>query len=289
MQNDLNHRAMLAVLNRRIWQAAATDRNIAEKAEKEAGAERGTLKVIKELVPKDYLSSIRRIADIGYDEHVKMTVPGFMRGQNLLCTGALERYSSIQKEIIYNFQKEVESFIDIYPGLYSKAQKRLGRSFRPNDFPSHNELPGYFEYSIKFFPVPRVMDWRIEGLADGDVEKYRDEAYQSIKAMYDAATLEVFRRAKLTLTSLADQATKYEPKFGGASLLREATIEAIKEMANLVSEMNIAHDPELYKIGKEMRDNFAKLDAKALRHSEEERKTVAVTAMDILKRINARV
>jgi hypothetical protein len=284
MMNDLNHRAMLASLTRRIWQAATVDRDIAEQAENETGAVHGSLKVIKELVPSTSLKKIKRVADIGYIEHCNMTVPGFIRGQNLLCTAAHERYTKVQAQVRDAFDEAVLEFTKEYPKIVAGAPKRLKRAFKESDFPSPAAIPSYFEYKIQFFPVPTVDDWRVEGLADGDMEQLRIDAEASIKSMYNDATRQVFYRARVVLEKIANQAKDYVGG-PGASLLRDATIENLKEVSELVSMMNISEDPLLYQIGKEMTDHFANIEGPELRKSAQMRKDVASAAASIMKRI----
>jgi hypothetical protein len=283
MNRNLNHRAMLAVLNRRVWQAATIDHEIAEQAERDTGAEHGSMKVIKALVPPETISGIRRIAQIGYDEHIRMTVPSFIRGQSLLCTAAHERYLSIQSEVRDSFDDAVRKFTKEYPSIIAAAPKRLKGAFKEGDFPTVSAIPTYFEYKVQFFPVPTVEDWRIEGLADEDMEQHRIEAEAAIKAMYDNATRQVFERAKTVLENIARQAKDYTGG-PGASLLRNATIDNLKEVAELVSMMNVSQDPLLYQIGKEMVEHFSTLEGEELRKSAQMRKDVASAAASIMKR-----
>lgn len=280
---NLNHRAMLAILNRRIWQAATVDRDIAEQAEADTGAERGTLKVIKELVPKHYLSTIKHIADLGYTEHLRMTVPGFVRGQSLLCTATHQRYSEIQSAVKHDFDEAVRQFSAIYPNIVKNSPKRLRGAFKESDFPTPSAIPGYFEYRVQFFPVPTVEDWRVEGLSDEDMEKHKADAEATLKAMYDNATRQVFERAKTVLEKIADQAKNYVGG-PGAALLRDATIENLQEVAQLVEMMNISEDPALYQIGKEMREHFDHLTGAELRKSAQMRQDVVSAAASIMKR-----
>lgn len=281
---DLSHRAMLASLTRRIWQAATVDRDIAEQAEQRTGAEQGTLKVIKELAPKEYISPIRRVADIGYAEHIRMTVPGFARGQNLLCTATHERYCRVHVEIRDAFDDHVKSFEGIYPEIIDSAPKRLKKAYKRGDFPTPSEISSYFEYKVQFFPVPSVEDWRVEGLSDGDMAQHRKDAEEAIQGMYNNATRQVFERARVVLEKIAQQAKDYTGG-PGASLLRDATVENLKEVSELVSMMNISQDQSLYKIGKEMVEHFSNIDGPELRKSAKMREDVVTAATKIMKRI----
>jgi hypothetical protein len=284
MANNLNHRSMLVTFTRRVWQAATTDSDLAHEIERTTGSANGSMKVVKKLVPEEFLKPIQRVAEIAYQEHQRMTVPGFVRGQNLLATAMMERYSAVHFELKNRFDRYVEEFVGLYPKLVETAPQRFkGMAYDASDFPHPSSIPGYFEYKIFFSPVPEVEDWRIEGLQDDDMERLRKEADDRIVMMYDKATEEVFERAKKTLTNVADQAERYEGG-PGANLLRDATVEALKEMAELVCLMNVTGNQTLKKVGEEMVANFSTLSGPELRAKDggKMRQDLATTAKAIL-------
>lgn len=283
---DISHRCMLVALSRRVWQAATVDRDLAEQAESEAGAEHGTFKLVKALAPREYLEPIKRIADFGYTEHCRMTVPGFVRGQNLLATAAFDQYVEVQRLIKNKFGETVDDFKKVYPSILKNAPRRLNRGYKASDFPSVEEIDQYFDYSFSFFPVPSVEDWRVDGLQDDQREELRIEADKKVAAMYDNATREVFERARKVLEKIRDQAMNYVGG-PGASLLRDATIENLKEISDLVLLMNITNDPELNRIGNDMVAEFGNLEGHELRRNEQMRNDVATAASRILARMKA--
>ncbi len=285
---DISHRCMLVSLSRRVWQAATTDRDLAEQAESDAGAEHGTLKVVKALAPKEYLEPIRRISDYGYVEHRRMTVPGFLRGQDLLATKTFDQYVEVQGLIRNKFHETVNDFKSVYPALLKSAPARLKGAYKKADFPTVDEIDHYFDYTVNFFPVPSIDDWRIDGLQDDQREKLRIEADQKVAEMYNAATRTVFERARKTLENIKNQAENYVGG-PGASLLRDATIENLKEISELVQMMNITNDPELNQVGKDMVAEFGNLEGHELRRNERMRTDVATAASRILDRIKGRV
>jgi hypothetical protein len=128
-------------------------------------------------------------------------------------------------------------------------------------------------------------DWRIDGLADDDREKLRLEADERISAVYNNATKTIFERAKNMLENIARQAADYEGG-PGASLLRNVTIDNLREFAETITYMNVTNDPVLHKIGKEMISNFDNITGPEIRANEKMRKDVKNAAQRILKKIN---
>lgn len=283
---DLSHRAMLAILHQRAWKATATDREVASHAEAAYEAESGTMRVIKELTPKSYIQPIQQIMGLGRHEHYRMTVPGFSRGQHLLATAMFDRYAMIQSEIKEQFYRAVDNFLTIYPEILEEAPVRLANAFREEDFPTEAQIKSYFEYRVRFAPIPSTNDWRLEGVTDRDTAKLRGEIEDEVRAMFNAATKEVYERAHGVLVSIANQAKTYVPG-PGAAQLRDATIANLKEVSELVVKMNITKDPLLDQIGNEMLTEFAHLQGAELRKSAELRDSVASAATRMLAKMAA--
>lgn len=276
---------MLVALNVRKWKGNATDREIAAQAELSANAEMGTMTVIKQLTPKHLIQPINTIARLGREEHYKTTVPGLFRGQALLPTRMFETYMATQADIKENFFQAVDSFIRMYPTIREKAKDKLGRSYRERDFPSIDAIRSYFDYSIQTGPVPEVSDWRLDGVNQSDIASLRSEVEDSVKEMYREAHKTMMERTKTVLESMYRQASNYSLDAPGA-MLRDATIDQMKELSEIVCDMNVTDDPILDKIGKEMVKQFGNLSGAELRKSAELRSDIASKAKKLLDQMS---
>lgn len=283
----LQDQAMIVSLHQRAWSAKATDRRIAGEVEDANDAESGTMRVIKELTPKQYISPIRSIMRIGKAEHDRITVGGFIRGQSLLSTANFDRYAITQSTIRDEFYQAVDRFMVVYPEVLALAPKRLSKAYRASDFPTIGQIRDYFEYDNKFLPIPAVHDWRLEGINTDEADVLRQQAEEQVRIMYHDATKEVFERAKVILENIANQAKEFGTGPNG-SPLRDATIENLKEMAELVCTMNVANDPLLDEVGRDMVKEFADIIPAELRRSDELRHNVATAASRILSKIAKR-
>ena len=271
MRNPIAHRAVLVSLTQRMWKGTATDREVAAQAELSAGAEQGTMTVIKELTPKYLMLQIKGVARLGRTEHYRMTVPGLITGQHLLPTAMFETYMLAQGAIKDQFFEAVEDFIKLYPDIRHKAASRFGTAYRDKDFPSVHGIRSYFDYSYHPSPVPDVSDWRLDGVDSKHVDELRKEVEDSVANMYREATKTVFERAREMLESLISQAKNYSLDAPGA-MLRDATIEHVRELSSLVCSMNVTGDPVLEDVGQRMLKEFADLSGKELRSSADSRK-----------------
>lgn len=279
---DISSRAMLVDLTQRAWTGTTTDRAIAAETEKANEAQEGTLKVIKDLTPRSYLSPILHTMQVGRQEHYRLTVPGIVKGQHLLANAMFERYTETQSEIRDVFEERVRDFIGIYPEIIEDAPSRLAKAFKKEDFPTVEQITGFFEYSITFMPVPVVRDWRIAGLGDSEKDAIRSGAESKIRMMYDNATRTLFERAHTVLFQFAKQVESYgKPGHG----IHAATLENLKEMAGLIVQMNVTGNPELTRLGYEIIEAVAGCNVETLRKDDDARKSVSATTARILERI----
>lgn len=283
----LSNRAMLVSLSQRIWSAAKADRSIAERIEDDANAERRSMRVVKQLAPSHYLLPIKRIAELGDAQHARLTLPGIVKGQQLLATRTFDEYAIIQSQLKEAFWAEVDRFIDIYPKIIEMAPDRLGSAYNAEDYPSPKNIRSYFDYQVRFSPVPEADNWFLNDVDNDALAELRNEVENQKNEMFRCAAKELMDRTKEVLEKLAKQATEFDKDKNSGGMLRAVTIDAVKDMAHLVNSMNITGDPTLEAIGREMVDNFANLDDKELRHSEEARNRVADITQRILQKMAA--
>lgn len=284
MTEKLADRAMMVSLHQRAWQGNVRDDDISSTMVDHYGAEPGTIKAIKSLTPISYVKPIIVTANYGRREHYHLTVPGFVKGQQLLATKVYERYVGTQQAIQSEFEDRVKKFIDIYPDILASAPQRLNKAYKEEDFPTVKQIATYFEYAVNFSPVPNIDDWRLDGLGKENETDVRLKAENRVRSMYDNAVQEMFRRAHEVLSKIAKQADEYEDTKGG---LKDVTIKNLHDMTELVLSMNITNNPLLVEIGNEMRDSFAGLDGKELRTNADLRESISDRAKRILDQIKS--
>lgn len=228
---------------------------------------------------------IRRVANYGREQHERLTLPGLQKGQQLLSTKLFDEYAMTQSEIKDRFFIEVRRFSEIYPEIVSAAPARLGKAFRPEDFPNPDEIKGYFDYKVRFTPVPETGNWLLDDVDMDDLEKLRNEVMNEQNDMVREATKQLIDRTVTVLQNLHSQAKNYTEGFGSGGLLKDVTINAVKDLAQLIPSMNIAGDPILDAAARDMIKGFEKLVPDEVRHSEAMRRKIAATAERIMKKL----
>lgn len=284
---SLASRSMLVSLSQRMWWANASDRQLGMQAEAANDADNRSLKVLKQLIPPEYTLPIKRVALLGRDQHLRLTLPGISKGQQLLATKTFDEYAMGQGYIRETFFSEVKKFVDRYPAIVDAAPARLGRAFRASDFPSPDRIASYFDYQLTFRPVPEAGNWLLEDIDMEDVSKLANELANEQNTMFREASKELTGRLMAVLQNLATQAENYKEGVTSGGMLRDATIDSVKDLANLVPKMNMTGDPILDAAAKEMLVNFSNLEAKDMRKDAAVRNDVASVAQRIMAKLKA--
>lgn len=277
--NTLSDRAIMVSLSMRTWTGVTADRGLAESTEEAAKAEAGTMTVIKELTPRQYLKPIKAAVRLARQEHLRMTVPGLHRGQHLLATAMFPEYTMLMGSLRDNFASCVNDFIDVYPSIIEAAPQRLGEAYRQTDFPSGESMRDFFGFDLQFSPVPKASDWRLDDLSQDDISKIKQDCQSEVEYMFNEATKEIFNRAKEVLGKFLAQAEHEDAN------IRKPTVENVKDMAQLVLKMNVTKDPELDRLGYEMIESFADHEAEELRNNGDLRKRIAAKTKELMTRI----
>jgi hypothetical protein len=279
------NRAMLVDLTQRVWQATSSDRSIASRVEQDHAAHHRSMKVVKQLVPREKLLPINRLASMGREHHQKLTLPGLVVGQQLLATRLFDEYASSQSDIKEAFYAEVKSFAsDTYPQVLHEAPRRLGKAFRASDFPKVEGIISHFSYEHRFFPVPEGENWFLDNVSPDAMTALKNQVEGEKNDLFREAAKTLMERTKAVLDNLVSQIDTFDPD-GPSGKLRDVTINSVKEMAELVGHMNLTSDPEIDAIAKEMTEHFQHLEGADLRKQEAVRSKVADIAKRILKRI----
>ena len=276
--------AFLASLSIRVWQGVTRDAEITETAAAEFEMRHGNLTAMKRLIPTHYLREVNAIAQLGRTQHYRFTVPGIVEGTRLLSVDLYETYLNTMRTIKADFEQAVEGFVQEFPLIVAAAPDELGRAFHEQEYPTAAQIKSHFSLELKLLPVPDVQDWRIKGISSEDAEAVRAAATREVEDMYQGAIKDLTTRAHSMLEKVHDQIKTFNPAHGG-SKLKEPTIKALKEMAQLTVAMNVANDPHLKTLGEEMISKFDALDATKLREDASRRTALKDTIADIMGRL----
>lgn len=255
------YKAVQVELSISFWKGEASDNSVSRKTENMVDAERGTMRVVKGLVPKYLLAPIDAAVQAARRTHMEMTLPGLTRGMGLLSLAIYEKYFEIMGERKDAFSAAVENFIAHYPDVLASAEARLGKAFNKEDFPSIEAIRGRFSFDCRLFPIPSGKDWRIEGIQEEHKAIMREECDAAVKEMYREATAELFNRFKDSIERVLNQLK------GADGNVRKNTLANFKEILEVLPKMNISNDPKLFELAKGLQEAIVNMEAEDLKNS----------------------
>lgn len=259
MNTDYN--AFQVELRISMWGGEAIDRPLARQAEDAAMAERGTMKVVKELIPVEFIQPIKRAAGRARTIHYEMTLPGMTKGTGLLATKLYSKYFDRLSAIKDEFDEAVREFVGNYPDILANAEARFGSAYGVGDYPTQADMEKRFDFNVRAFPIPSGKDWRLEGVIDAHLESMKEQVDEDVRAMYVDATQELYERLHGVVARCVNQLKNSE------AIVRKQSLENLREMAELVPAMNIAHDKRLHDMAKEIQSMLTGVDAVSVNNS----------------------
>ena len=268
-------RAMLVELTIRQWTARKHDKAASStvKSAHQIAGDGG--KYNKLLIAKRALERINRCANELRQTHYRFTLPWGDKGQHLLPARLFMEYRQAVDASRQEFQKEVDEFISYYNYWVDEARDRLGTLFDPSDYPSADEARSRFSIHLDILPVPEAGDFRVEV-----AKEEREELIANIQAASQHRQAEAnkacYVRVREVLERMKNQCTVER------SRITEALVEDVRDLTQVMDDLNVNEDPELTRITREIRDGLV-FQVDDLRKSPTLRKEAQDRADTILK------
>lgn len=266
-------RSMLVELTIRQWTARKHDKRVAREVDQGHGATNAG-RYNKQLIPQDALEPIAKKATAIRAFHYARTLPWGNNGQHLLPAKLFMEYRSELVKHRSEFNQLVGVFVQNYPQLVSDARARLGSLYDPNEYPPASEVQRSFGVEFDIFPVPTAGDFRVD---------VANEERSEIAAQIEAATLERQNNAtKACFVRVRDVLQRMKRQcVVGKTRITESLVEDARDLTGILDDLNIAGDPELTRLGEEIRRDLL-VDAEDLRRSPKTRQAVGDRAAELL-------
>jgi hypothetical protein len=182
--SQIEQSCLLVDLRIRRWEAIKTDVKASDALCTAAGADFGSAKVRKYLLPdvKEHIK-IAQISGSARNWLRSQTLP-WIEGVRIV---HVHKFTSELKSRMDAFEQEfddaVDTFIQRYPLRVQRQQAALGDLFNPEDYPSQEQLKRLFKFRTVYLPVP-TGDWRLQ---------LEDEAQQDLAEQFEVAKQEQIR------------------------------------------------------------------------------------------------
>ena len=181
------------------------------------------------------------------------------------------------------FNEAVSTFVNQFQGLVSQYKSQLGSLFRPEDYPSIEELRGKFSLETKVMPMPEAGDFRVS-LGNEERDRIKRQITASVEASLTVARRELWQRAYDAVSHMAERLQSYKAEESGTTRLHASIVTNLMKLVDVMPKLNIAHDAELERLTEEIRSRLL-VNPDMLRKSETVRTETARAASQIAARM----
>lgn len=277
-------KAMLADLTIKGWSGRATDSEAAAFTAQHYQANAEWTKFTKRLVRADALKAIKKAEAAARATHKELTLPWNENGQRILPAQAFQDYMQKMGAHSDDHEAAVDEFIAAYDGLIDEARRELGGLFNADDYPTAAELQSKFVFDTELTALDTTGDFRVQ-MSEAEMEQLQAQIAKRTEARLAGAMTDVYQRLHEVVAHMADRLKAYKPKTGDDDKVqnpfRDATLNNVRDIVDLMPKLNITNDPELDALAAEVRQNLLDADAKTLRTDDAKRAEVAQKADEI--------
>jgi hypothetical protein len=163
----------------------------------------------------------------------------------------------------------------------------LGDAANAGDYPrTYEELRRRYGYHVRILPVPEADDFRVK-LAQEDLDAVRSQVESDRRALLAEAMREPFQRFYQVVKHMVERLNAYTMENGKAkNTFRDSLVNNVKDLLAVLPDLNLARDPGLERLAEEIQKKLV-VDPDTLRSDDKTRKTTAVQAERILKKLEA--
>lgn len=273
-------KAVLVKLTIRIFPNTRQDAEITEETRKRKSLGEGAGKWLKHVFPEEAMMEIRMAGGEARRRHYDLTLP-WEEGYRLLPSGAHKQYEKEIAKYTEVFYERVAEFGKNYKAWIEKARTMHNGTFDPSLYPAWREMEKNFSFEIEYTPLPKASHFTTNGIAKGAIEEMQASLEQRNNERIEAAVRDTWTRLMTPVNALSEKLADPERIF------RDSLIQNVKDIVELVPQLNLTNDLTLARMAEEIKTRFANLDASALRNDVELRRNVMTVASDMVKHFGA--
>ncbi len=254
---------VLVTLNISNWDANRQDRRVsAAVADANEVKDKRLCRLRKSLLPKtEVMDRLYAVIRAARTFHYENTHAWMHDGPRILATNNFDAYMKQMRRYKADFEAAVLDFIAQYDDIKNEAQGVLGKLFDATDYPDKSYLRRRYDFETKIQPMPAS-----DGLLELGLEPTEADAF---RRKLEADMAETFQRANRRLWE--DLYERLEKLYGKLSdekaYVKEETIAAVRELAELLPRMNITNDEKLEALAARLKTSLAGLSAASVKNN----------------------
>ena len=278
----ISNQALLAKLTTRQWSGQKRDREVSQNVTTSAHADPATGSFYKKLAHSHLFSEFGSVAQAARSYHNEVTLPWLDGGYRLLPTDLFFDYQDTIAKYRQQAADIARSIREEYPRMVRQAQYKLGDLYKPEDFPTAEQVEASFGIEVSLVPVPDVDDFRL-AIDDDTMQAIRNEVAADFQARERAALMEAWGRLQGVVKHLSERL--HEVDRAERKRLHESVVTHVRDLVEVLPRLNVTGDSELDQLAQEAKQKLV-VDINQLRSSPDTRTATATAADDLLARIN---
>lgn len=271
---------MLAKLTIGRWTGRKYDREVSTKLNDSEAANHDASRVNKLLVPKHVFKPINQAYNLLYSTHLSLTLPWGDDESRILPSKSYLGYMDRIRGAKDSYDTAADEFTNRYPELVKQARSWLGAMYRLEDYPDTGVIRDKFYVDLYIRPLPQARDFRVD-LADDEVDRIRQNIETRTNESLAQAMEELWQRVYRVVERFSATLHDVDKRF------HHTMVSQALEMVSLLPQLNIANDPNLTRIQKEIEKSLTNVDLNGLRSDVAYRKRTAEAADDIMSAMSA--
>lgn len=276
---SLSEKVLLCSLKLSLWRAVITDKNVTKETNDRYQAIQTAGTYRKRLMHeqlKDVNSAFRDVSEF----HKEHTLPWSIgKSEGILLVEHYQEYRDGLAEKIQVALDKVEEFIRSYTDHVYQAEQDLGEMFNPMEYPQASEIRNYFKIESNAYPIPDPKDWRI-ALSDEEVEELRAKFEANMQAKLNSSMENLWQRVYEPIKKMAETLSQEDKIF------KKSLVDNIIDIVRLLPALNIANDPRLEALRREIEQRLCSHSPEILRTNNHARQDTATAAREIAAKMS---
>jgi hypothetical protein len=277
---DLSNRGLFVDVDVRLWDAEIQDHRANDQLAEHYHTAKTTYRTHKKFFPDGIAPEWEKPCSIisdAYKYFVRHTVPwGY--GVRLMKATFFGDFNRRIKEFSVELSAALTELEPVIPELKERSRNKLNGGFKDEEWPTTEYILGRFGIAVKYMPVVAPGDFRLE--LDDTLLNELKKQHQS--EFMDSQT-EMLRKLWKRVYTTVERAAKLRDK---EVKVYESVFKDIDELADVLPFINMMDDPNLDKLGKEIKQHLSGRDVKEVRKNETEREEVALQAQKLVDKMS---
>jgi hypothetical protein len=238
-----------------IWTGRKKDKRASVQVTNDNNAESGSAGVYKKLLGNcpELEAITKHVGHVRNHIHYRMTMPWSDLGQRLLTTAMLPDYQRMMSEAQVEFWRLVAEFMRVYQWELSQVQAKLGTLYRPEDYPTEDDIREKFAFNVIYTPIPESGDFRVD--VGSEQMQELQEAYEDhYTTQINRAMSNIHDRTVKELTKLHDSINWEEGEKKGK--IFESVFDSCLELIDMLETCNLTGNTQMSAVHAKLKSQF---------------------------------